>query len=317
MKKWKQVWIWSLSLTIAAGFLSGCGAGKSHSTQAGATMAADINQEAEAYGVMETGADGSTETDYMSVSERYQQSYGGDYISSEEYHAIVEEGFQSVADNPLSTFSVDVDTASYGNIRRMIDRGQEIPEDAVRIEELINYFRYDYAEPEDKNPFSVNTELSVCPWNPEHNLLLIGLKTKDIDFDNRPMSNLVFLLDVSGSMYDQDKLPLVQKSFSLLTEELTENDRVSIVTYAGYEQVVLDSARGDEKERIRSALESLTAGGSTAGEAGIKLAYEMAEKNYIDGGNNRIILATDGDLNVGVSSENELKKLVEKKRRGV
>ncbi|MEY8336996.1 VWA domain-containing protein [Lachnospiraceae bacterium 62-35] len=236
--------------------------------------------------------------------------------SSEEYNVIEENGFKLVKDAPLSTFSVDVDTASYTNIRRMINRGQEIPIDAVRIEEMINYFHYDYESPEGDVPFSVTAELSDCPWNPDSQLLLAGLQAKEIDFENRPMSNLVFLLDVSGSMYDANKLPLVQKAFSLLSEELTENDRVSIVTYAGYDEVVLEGARGDEKVKIREALDSLTAGGSTAGEAGLNRAYEVAEKYFIPGGSNRIILATDGDLNVGISSEEELTKLVVKKREG-
>lgn len=259
-------------------------------------------------------SDGSTGCQSDTAS-RYQSAYGGGSLNSEEYNRITEEGFQTVAEHPLSTFSIDVDTASYSNIRRMITRGQEIPADAVRIEELLNYFNYDYEEPKDGAPFAVTTELSDCPWNPESQLLLVGIQAEQIDFEKRPMSNLVFLLDVSGSMYDEDKLPLVQKSFSLLTEELTENDRVSIVTYAGYEQVVLDGARGDQKGTIREALESLTAGGSTAGEAGINMAYELAEKYYIPGGNNRVILATDGDLNVGLSSEQELTELISEKRK--
>ena len=217
-------------------------------------------------------------------------------------------------DYPLSTFSVDVDTASYSNVRRMINSGEQVVPDVVRIEEMINYFKYDYESPRGDVPFSVNTELSNCPWNEDAKLLLIGLQAKDIDLDDRPSSNLVFLLDVSGSMNDDNKLPLMQKAFIMLTENLNENDRVSIVTYAGADKVVLDGVRGDETMKMVSALEDLYAGGSTAGAQGINRAYNLAEKNFIEGGNNRIILATDGDLNVGVSSEGALTRLVEEKR---
>ncbi|MBT9775679.1 DUF3520 domain-containing protein [Clostridium sp. MCC353] len=310
MKKRNQITAVGLTGILLASALAGCAGGKSSAVAEGTTAAAVQMTEAAGYSPMENAAaprDG--------MADRYQQAYGGEYRNTEEYHAIVENGFKSVAENPLSTFSVDVDTAAYSNIRRMISRGENIPEDAVRIEEMINYFKYDYKTPDGDVPFAVTTELSDCPWNPENQLMLIGILAKEIDFNNRPMSNLVFLLDVSGSMYDADKLPLVQKSFGLLTDELTENDRVSIVTYAGYEQVVLEGARGDEKVKIREALDGLTAGGSTAGEAGINRAYELAEKYFIAGGNNRVILATDGDLNVGISSESELIKLIEKKRK--
>lgn len=237
-------------------------------------------------------------------------------FNTEEYNYISENGYKSVMDEPLSTFSIDVDTASYGNIRRMLKNHQSIPADAVRIEEMINYFSYDYPEPKEGMPFSVTTEYTDCPWNEDSRLLMIGLQAKEIDFTSRPDSNLVFLLDVSGSMYGADRLPLVQKSFLMLTESLTENDKVSIVTYAGNESVVLDGVSGSQKAKIAAALEDLEAGGSTAGAAGIQKAYELAEKNYIPGGNNRIILATDGDLNVGISSESELTRLVQEKKKG-
>lgn len=236
-------------------------------------------------------------------------------FNTEEYRYIDENGFKRVMDEPLSTFSVDVDTASYGNIRRMIRDGSYIPEDAVRIEEMINYFDYDYPEPEGDVPFSVTTEYSDCPWDKDSRLLLIGLQAKEIDFSERPASNLVFLLDVSGSMYSDDKLPLVQKAFTMLTENLDERDRVSIVTYAGYESVVLDGVSGTQKAKIAAALSDLEAGGSTAGAAGIEKAYALAEKNFIPGGNNRVILATDGDLNVGISSEGALTRLIQKKKK--
>lgn len=236
--------------------------------------------------------------------------------NDEEYNYISENGYTAVSSAPLSTFSADVDTASYTNVRRMIDDGMDVPPDAVRIEEFINYFDYDYTDPADGEPFAVHTELSDCPWNDETELLMVGINTKGFDavLDERPAMNLVFLIDVSGSMYDDNKLPLVQKSFSMLTDNLTAADRVSIVTYAGSDEVVLDGADGNDRKQILKAIDDLEAGGSTAGAAGITTAYEIAEKYFIDGGNNRVILATDGDLNVGLSSESELTRLIEEKR---
>ena len=257
-------------------------------------------------------------TDDSSMSMKYQTAYGNPDINTEEYRYISENGYHFVAQEPLSTFSVDVDTASYSNIRRYLNYGQQVPVDAVRIEEMLNYFSYDYPEPKNGEPFSVTTEYASCPWNTDNQLLLIGLQAKEIDFSRRPASNLVFLLDISGSMYSDDKLPLVQKSFTMLAENLTGKDRVSIVTYAGYESVVLDGVPGSQTGKIAAAIEDLEAGGSTAGAAGIEKAYELARKNYISGGNNRVILATDGDLNVGISSEGELTRLIkEKKKDGI
>ena len=241
------------------------------------------------------------------------EAYEG-YINSEEYNAIIESGYRSAITEPLSTFSIDVDTASYANVRRMIEQGMNIDPDAVRIEEFINYFSYDYSEPNSDDPFSVNTELSDCPWNEEAKLLLIGLKAEEIQQEERPPLNLVFLIDVSGSMFSRDKLPLVQESFTMLTDTLNENDRISIVTYAGEDKVVLEGTSGQDKDIIKDAINSLEAGGSTYGEAGINRAYELAEEYFITGGNNRVILATDGDLNVGLSSEEELTALIEEKR---
>lgn len=233
--------------------------------------------------------------------------------SSEEYTEITENGFKQVKTNPLSTFSADVDTASYANIRRMInDNGGIIDTNVVRIEEMINYFDYSYETPTDK-PFSVTTEMSDCPWNSGNKLLSIGVKGKEIETE-RVMSNIVFLLDVSGSMYSEDKLPLMTEAFCLLAENLTENDRVSIVTYAGADEVLLKGEQGNNYRKISEVLNSLEAGGSTNGAAGINTAYELAEKYFIEGGNNRVILATDGDLNVGVSSVSELEKLITEKR---
>ncbi len=241
--------------------------------------------------------------------------------NSEEYSEWEEKGFSLVMKEPLSTFSADVDTASYSNLRRMIREGYDldtIPEGAVRIEEMLNYFSYDYKEPVGEEAFGVTTQIGSCPWNDEAELLMIGLKTEDIDYSQAPPSNLVFLLDVSGSMYSEDKLPLLQESFGLLAENLTEKDRVSIVTYAGKDKVILEGARGDEIEKIEKALDSLEAGGGTYGSKGIETAYALAEENYIKGGNNRIILATDGDLNIGLTSEEELEELItEKKESGI
>lgn len=237
-----------------------------------------------------------------------------EYFNTEEYSNIVESGYKSVAANPLSTFSVDVDTASYANVRRMIEYGDYVNPEAVRIEEFINYFDYSYPQPTTDDPFSVTTELSDCPWNSETKLLLVGLKAKEIQREEREPLNLVFLIDVSGSMFSEDKLPLVQKAFTMLTDNLTEDDRISIVTYAGEERVVLKGTSGADKEKIKEAINSLEAGGSTYGEAGINRAYELAEKYFIKNGNNRVLLATDGDLNVGLSSEEELTELIEEKR---
>lgn len=237
--------------------------------------------------------------------------------NTEEYSALEEAGFKAVANDPLSTFSADVDTASYSNVRRMIEQGytmEAIPTGAVRIEEMLNYFNYDYKLPKKDEPFGVTAVIGDGPWNEEAKLLQIGLKTQEIDFSEAPDSNLVFLLDVSGSMYADDKLPLLQKSFSMLVEELGGKDTVSIVTYAGSDRVVLEGERGDNKTEIIAALNALKADGGTNGAAGIETAYALAEKYFIEDGNNRVILATDGDLNVGVSSESDLKELVTKKR---
>lgn len=241
--------------------------------------------------------------------------------NTEEYSKWEERGFCSVWKEPLSTFSADVDTASYSNLRRLLTEGyslEELPGGAVRIEELLNYFSYDYEEPKGQEPFGVTTKLGVCPWNEEAQLLMIGLKTEDIDYSQAPPSNLVFLLDVSGSMSHEDKLPLLQESFVLLAENLTEKDRISIVTYAGDDEVVLRGAAGNETRKIKKAINQLEAGGGTNGSKGIETAYEIAEENFIKGGNNRIILATDGDLNIGLTTEEELEELItEKKESGI
>ncbi len=235
-------------------------------------------------------------------------------MNTEEYAYREENRFLSVANNPLSTFSADVDTASYANVRRMLTDGSGVVPDAVRIEEMVNYFHYDYPSPTDGSPFSVTTEIAPCPWNENTQLLLIGLQAVSPKTETLPASNLVFLIDVSGSMDEADKLPLVKRAFLLLTENLRAEDRISIVTYASSDSVVLSGASGADKKTIMDAIENLTAGGSTAGSKGITTAYALARENFIEDGNNRIILATDGDLNVGVTSEGELTRLVEKER---
>ncbi|MDF1571974.1 MAG: von Willebrand factor type A domain-containing protein [Bacteroidales bacterium] len=234
--------------------------------------------------------------------------------NTESYSTIHENGFKDVLHNPLSTFSIDVDRASYSNIRRFINMGQQPPIDAVRIEEMINYFSYDYPEPDGEHPFSVTTELSTCPWNTSHQLLHVGLQGKHIDKDNLPPSNLVFLVDVSGSMNAPNKLPLLKSAFRLLVNELRPQDRVAMVVYAGAAGTVLESTPGSQKTMILEAMDKLQAGGSTAGGAGLKLAYKTAEEHFMEDGNNRIILATDGDFNIGQSSDAEMERLIEQKR---
>ncbi len=268
-----------------------------------------------------TAASASPQMD-MSISLKYTESVTNAGVApqmtpdfnTEEYNKITERGFVSPLAQPLSTFSIDVDTASYANVRRYLSNGTQVPPDAVRIEEMVNYFQYNYPEPDGDSPFSVYTEMAACPWNEENQLLLIGLKGESVDLNDIPPMNLVFLLDVSGSMEDPNKLPLVKQAFLMLLDNLRPSDRISIVTYAGSDKVVLEGATGENKTVIANAIENLTAGGSTAGARGIETAYEIAAEYYLEGGNNRVILATDGDFNVGVSSEGELTRLIEEKR---
>ncbi|MGZ5304639.1 MAG: YfbK domain-containing protein, partial [Bacteroidia bacterium] len=237
------------------------------------------------------------------------------YNSPEAYKHIAENGWVKPSYEPLSTFSIDVDAASYSNMRRFLKNGQLPPPDAVRIEEMINYFNYSYPQPTGEHPFHVFSEMASCPWNPEHKLVHIGIQGKIVQKENLPASNLVFLIDVSGSMSSPDKLPLVKQSLKLLTNELRKDDKVAIVVYAGAAGLVLPSTKGNDKNRINEALDELEAGGSTAGGAGIQLAYNIAKENFVTGGNNRVILATDGDFNVGQSSEGDLVRLIEEKRQ--
>ena len=231
------------------------------------------------------------------------------------YDHILENPFLDAASNPLSTFSIDVDTASYSNIRRFINEGSLPPKDAVRVEEMINYFSYDYAQPTDGKPFAVHVDGTGCPWEASHRLVRIGLKGREVATDKRGPSNLVFLLDVSGSMEPPERLPLVKQAMRLLVDKLTENDRVAIVVYAGSSGLVLPSTTGDHKEKILEALENLQSGGSTNGAEGIQLAYKIASENFIKGGVNRVILATDGDFNVGVTSQGDLIRLIQEKAK--
>ena len=232
---------------------------------------------------------------------------------AERYAKITENPFLETSRAPLSTFSIDVDTASYANVRRFINEGTLPPKDAIRIEELVNYFEYDYPQPVSDVPFSVNTEVAKAPWNSKHKIVQIGLQGKKVSLDNVPPSNLVFLLDVSGSMIEE--LGLLKNSLRLLVNQLTPKDRIAIVAYAGASGLVLPSTSVSEKNQILTALNRLEAGGSTAGGEGIELAYKVARQNFIANGNNRVILATDGDFNVGLSSDEALVKLIEEKRR--
>jgi len=243
-----------------------------------------------------------------------EPGYDPDF-NTEAYNVINENIFKSVVGNPLSTFSIDVDNASYANIRRFINYGQTPPKDAVRIEEMVNYFDYTYAQPKGSDPFSINYEMSECPWNTESRLIMIGLQGKDIDYKEASASNLVFLIDVSGSMDAPNKLPLVVKSLHTLIDNLNEKDKVAVVVYAGAAGLVLPSTPCNQKQTIKDALTHLEAGGSTAGGAGIQLAYDVAVKNLIKEGNNRVILCTDGDFNIGTSSDAEMTRLIEEKRK--
>ncbi|MEN8899309.1 MAG: von Willebrand factor type A domain-containing protein [Nonlabens sp.] len=238
-----------------------------------------------------------------------------DLFENESYKNIEENEFEQVGTSPLSTFSIDVDKASYSNVRRMINNGQTVAPDAVKVEEMINYFNYDYDQPTGDHPFAVHTAVSKTPWNKETQLVKIGLQGKDINKDDLPASHLTFLIDVSGSMSNQNKLPLLKSAFKILVEQLREQDKVSIVVYAGAAGIVLEPTSGADKETIINSLENLNAGGSTAGGQGIELAYKVAQENFIKNGNNRVILATDGDFNIGASSDQAMEKLIEEKRK--
>ncbi|MBL8022026.1 MAG: VWA domain-containing protein [Leptospirales bacterium] len=244
------------------------------------------------------------------LDQRYNPNF-----NTEGYSRIEDNPFLDVKQNALSTFSIDVDTASYSNVRRFLNSGHLPPKDAVRIEEMINYFSYNYASPTGEHPFSVSMEKGVAPWNPEHELVLIGLQAQKVEAKDMPPRNLVFLLDVSGSMDEPNKLPLLKRSLTLLADQLNEKDHVAIVVYAGAAGLVLEPTPGNNKARIKGALEELMAGGSTNGGQGIELAYATAKKHFRKDGINRVILATDGDFNVGTTDEGSLTRLIEEKRK--
>jgi Ca-activated chloride channel homolog len=265
-----------------------------------------------------------TKTKAMRVSEQealscaptnYHYNYppAVDY-SRENYHRIEDNGYKDPSRHPLSTLSIDVDRASYSNVRRFLNNRQLPPADAVRVEEFINYFPYDYPAPKNGEAFSITRQLSDCPWNQRHQLIRIGIKGKEIEVKNMKTNNLVFLVDVSGSMSSADKLPLLKSGLRLLVDQMRSQDRISLVAYAGAAGLVLPPTDGTHKEEIIAAIERLESGGSTAGGAGIALAYKVAREHFLQEGNNRIILATDGDFNVGVSSEGELVRMIEKER---
>ena len=232
------------------------------------------------------------------------------------YPHLIENSFLTALNHPLSTFSIDVDTASYANVRRFLNEGRMPPPDAVRIEEMVNYFKYNYPQPRGEDPFAANIEIAGCPWNSEHRLVRIGLKGREIAQDKRPPSNFVFLIDVSGSMQPPERLPLIKQALRQLVKKMTENDRVAIVVYASDAGVKLESTSCSQKERILEAIDQLDAGGSTAGAAGIQTAYRVAQKNFIEGGVNRVLLCTDGDFNVGITDEGQLVKMIQDKAKG-
>jgi Ca-activated chloride channel family protein len=285
-------------------------------------LAQDMNQLSE---VVVTGTGSSVQSKRlafsvspMSAAAGPPQHLPGRYRpvdNTESYDRIVDNPFSSARDNPLSTFSVDVDRASYSNVRRFISGGQRPPKDAVRIEELVNYFTYQYPDPDDRHPFSVTTEVARTPWHAQHLLVRIGLQARRVSLAEMPANNLVFLVDVSGSMSSPDKLPLVKRALQLLVQQLREQDRVAMVVYAGAAGLVLPPTSGAHTGVILAAIEALESGGSTAGGAGIRLAYDVARQHHLPNGNNRVILATDGDFNVGASSDAEMERLIEEKRQ--
>lgn len=281
-----------------------------------------ISQDAKTYGINKQaiggkGAISSYNAGYYTpntIAYNYSPVNRKDDFNTEAYSKINDNGFKDAQKDPLSTMSIDVDRASYSNVRRFITQGSLPPADAVRVEEMINYFNYNYPQPKDNTPFSITTEYTECAWNKKHNLIHIGIQGKDVKTDNLPANNLTFLIDVSGSMMSEDKLPLLKSGLRLLVDQLREQDKVSIVVYAGAAGVVLAPTSGNNKEKIMDAIDQLQAGGSTAGGEGILLAYKTAKENFMHEGNNRVILATDGDFNLGASSDGELVTLIEKKR---
>ena len=310
-----------ISSLIIAAMAAGCGSISTGNSKAGSY--APANSKTGSYAPAEIMYDtaeyeagevlmGEATQLFVSASGADPEFYEPDW-NTEEYSYLRENTFHAVKTSPFSTFAADVDTASYANVRRMILTGDAVTPDAVRAEEMINYFHYDYAGPRNGEPFGVTTELAPCPWNEDAMLLLIGLQAEKLNTSEMPVSNLVFLIDVSGSMSDHNKLPLVKRSFMTLVENLSEEDRVTLITYADGEKVLCEGVKGSEKAAIMSALEALEAGGATDGQHALEMAYEAAEKYFAEGGNNRIILATDGDFNVGITSEGDLTRFIKEK----
>jgi Ca-activated chloride channel family protein len=300
---------WILGLLVLSSFiLSACGeAATSRETVANTSDVSQVQSQPMAANAADASANKAAGAPFRSGLE--------DGTAGERYAEINENPFLEARRAPLSTFSIDVDTASYANVRRFLRDGQLPPKDAVRIEELINYFEYDYPQPVGDVPFSVSTESAVCPWNTKHKLVQIGLQGRKVSLDNTPPANLVFLLDVSGSMNSPDKLPLLKDGLRMMVNQLKPQDRVAIAVYAGSSGLVLPSTAVSNKGEILAALNRLESGGSTNGGDGINLAYTVAANNFIQGGNNRVILATDGDFNVGTTSDDALVGLIEQKRK--
>ena len=306
----------SVGLFIFSVIFSACSSSSSSNVGYKTSETSEVAQSRSNSNMMSSNSAMMQNTSSATPSAPYQLQKGEfdeKQTSGERYAEIAENPFLETSRAPLSTFSIDVDTASYANVRRYLNDGQMPPKDAVRIEELINYFEYDYPQPIGNQPFSVNTEAATAPWNKQHKIVSIGLQGKKVSMEDAPPSNLVFLLDVSGSMNEPQKLPLLKDSLKILVNQLTAKDRVAIVVYAGASGLVLNST--NNRGEILNALGNLESGGSTNGGQGIQLAYKVALDNFIQGGNNRVILATDGDFNVGLTGDNELVNLIEAKRR--
>ncbi|MDX2306293.1 MAG: VWA domain-containing protein [Microscillaceae bacterium] len=312
MKRIKSYLIYTLLLATFLGLMNSCNPSNEGENTASDSIYTEDTPMVESEKSAEEAplSEFKEESDEILPNEPYSPS-----PNTEEYEQIFENPYKLATQEPLSTFSIDVDNASYSNVRQFINNSQLPPAGAVRIEEMINYFNYDYPQPKDGHPFSINTEIASCPWNAKHKLVHIGLQGKNLNYRDIKPCNLVFLVDASGSMDEPTKLPLLKKSLKLLLEKLSNQDKIAIVAYAGAAGLVLPSTSAGKKATILAALEELEAGGSTAGGEGIELAYKIAKENLIEGGNNRVILATDGDFNVGVSDDESLVKLIEEKRK--
>ena len=319
----KKITITMIALIMSFVLLSSCSQENKAEDSASGKTAEATEQTVVEYAAKEetelSQPESNTTSRYQSEDEEGVMEYpemvqDGVYSNSEEYGEFLESPFYYASQVPLSTFSIDVDTASYANIRRMLNDGYLPDPDAVRVEECINYFDYDYDSPKWNDPYSVNVEMAQCPWEEDNYLVMIGINAKEPDKRELPASNLVFLIDVSGSMDSSDKLPLLISGFKMLVDNLNDEDTISIVTYSGNVSVIAEGVSGSDKSKLKREIDWLNAGGSTAGGAAMEMAYEIAEEYFIEGGNNRIIMATDGDFNVGISSEDELERFIEEKR---